>query len=216
MTIALPSARFTAFARTSGHRLQNWLLRPIATPNKHLELSATATDDTIVQYPNRRLVGIVAEVGVFGVSLLVLGTKLPDVLMQLTDPYVQASSLSDELKSLTSGLVGLTGFLLVVYLFARLLAMTISRVLRPVTRQVYCPDALHTDLRRTVHNVHHVRSYPESAELAKRLQFIVDELGRVRLCEQEDQMVQAARQRFADIDRHCRALTTVPNTLFTD
>ncbi|MGV0870332.1 hypothetical protein [Corynebacterium kalidii] len=213
MSLAVPLTRVTTFARTTGNHLQKWLLRPIATPNKNLELSGTATDTTIVEYPNRRLVGIVAEAVGYGVLLLILGSGLPDALMQLADPYLQASSLSAELKQLSIGLVGLVGFLLVIYLFARLFAGLISRVLRPVTRQVYCPEALHNDLRRTVHNVHPLRSYPESVELAQRLQFIVDELGRVRLCEQEDQMLESSRQRLRDIDRECRALTTTPNTL---
>lgn len=213
MTIAVPITRFTTFARTTGTHLQKWLLRPIVTPNKNLALSATATDDTIVQFPNRRLAGLVAKTGVLGVLLLMMGSTVPSALAQMATPYIQTSSLSVDAKQLSSDLVYLAGFLLILYLFVRFFAILINRVLRPVTRQVYCPDALHTDLRRTVHNVHHLRSYPESVELAQRLQFIVDELGRVRLREQEDHMLESARQRLRDIDRECRALTTTPNTL---
>lgn len=189
------------------------LMRPSVIANTTLVISDSATDSEILEYPNRRLAGIIGETLITGIIVLWVASMLPTALAELSAPYLDASTLSPELQQWTRGLIALVGFVVVVYLGVRVFTGIARRALRPVTRRVYCPVALQDDLRRSVHNVHHLRSYPESVDLAGRLQHVVDELGRVRQSGTELVMLHNATTRLAEIDDQCKALTTTPNTL---
>lgn len=189
------------------------LMRPSVIANTTLVISDSATDSEILEYPNRRLARIIGETLITGIFVLWMASMLPTALTELSAPYLDASALSTELQQWTRGLIALVGFAVVVYLGVRVFTGIAQRALRPVTRRVYCPVALQDDLRRSVHNAHHIRSYPESVDIADQLQHVVDELGRVRQSGTELVMLHTARNRLAEIDDQCQALTTTPNTL---